>query len=89
MNPLPHANNAGSMRPILGRLIKAMDHHELHNIHGLTVGDSVELNNILYSLDKYSKELEVFQTIHDPLVVEAVCELLDPPARFPSNDEQP
>ena len=43
-----------------------MDHHELHNIHGLTVGDSVELNNILYSLDKYSKELEVFQTIHDP-----------------------
>jgi len=48
----------------------------------------VELNNILYSLDKYSKELEVFQTIHDPLVVEAVCELLDPPARLPSNDEQ-
>ena len=89
MNPLPHANNAGSMRPILEEFKAALRHHELHNIHQLTVGDAFLLDVLISDLNRAVMSLRRFQVSNnDPLVTEAVCELLDPPARFPSNDEQ-
>ena len=47
MNPLPHANNAGSMRPILEEFKAALRHHELNNVHGLTVGDEFMLDTLI------------------------------------------
>jgi hypothetical protein len=89
MNPLPHANNAGSMRPILEEFKAALRHHELNNVHGLTVGDAFMLDTLIYMVQHSVDRLRRFQvSSNDPLVTEAVCELLDPPARFPSNDEQ-